>query len=194
MERRVQFKAEGNNLLLAKMDERRGDFDASIPRAGADELLKRLIIGRPAVRISGTVLLDRPDEDSVGAKDFRPAYCGGKEVSVAERHVGHGNGFANELVLGSFGYGDGRVSKRGASDVAEEVDFEAQEVAEPKCFGDGAGGLQLPVLGALSIAEVKSVGIVIAGGERGTDGGVHSSGEADNSARAVVGHRFMLAD
>lgn len=194
MERCVQFKAESDNLLLAKMDERRGDFDASLACAGSNELLKRLIIRGPAVGISGAVLLDRADEDSARAEDFRPAYGGGEKVRVAKGDIGYGNGFANGLVLGSFGDADARVGEGGASDAAEKVDFKVQEVVESQSFGNGTGGVQLAAFCTLSIAEVKGVGIVIAGGESSTNGGIHSSGEADNSARAVLGHRFMLAD
>src|ERR1700751_2196514 len=107
MERRIQFKAEGDNLLLAKMDKRRGNFDASIARAGADEFAKCLIIRRPAVGIARTVLLHRADENGAGAEDFRPAYCGREEMRVAKWDVGHRNGFADRLMLRRFGHGDG---------------------------------------------------------------------------------------
>src|ERR1700760_2047284 len=91
MEGRRQFKAEPHDLLLPHMDERRGNFDVSVARAGADKLLKSLIIGRTAVRIAGTVLLHRPDQDGLRAQDLGPADGGRQEMRVAKRYVGDRN-------------------------------------------------------------------------------------------------------
>ena len=49
------------------------------------------------------------------------------------------------------------------------------------------GGFQFAALGALAVAEVEGVGLVVAGGEGGADGRVHASGEADYGAGAGVG-------
>src|SRR6185437_11081192 len=95
MERRIQFKTERHNLLLAKMDERGFNFDASVACSRADKLLKRLIIDRSAVGIAGAVRLNRADEDGLGSQHFGPAYGGGEEVGVAERDVGYWYRFAN---------------------------------------------------------------------------------------------------
>jgi hypothetical protein len=77
MEGSAKFKAERHDLLLSEMDERGGDFDASIAGSGADKLLKRLIISGTAVGVAGAVRLDRADEDGLRGEEFGPAYgCG----------------------------------------------------------------------------------------------------------------------
>lgn len=219
MEGRMQFKAEGHNLLLAEMDERGGDFDASVARSGANKLPKRFVIRGAAVRITGAVLLDRADEDGARAEHLGPAYGGGEEVRIAEGNVGDGDLhptdvdlsvhpvnedlftgtpvvgapiFADGLSFGGFGNRDSGVGEGGASDATEEIDIKVQKIAEAEAFSDGAGGLQLAALGALPVAEVERVGIVVAGGKGGADGGIHASGEADDGARAGVGHTLIF--
>ena len=63
MERRGQFKAKLDDLTLSHMDERSDNFDVSVAGAGANKLLKCLIVGGTAVGIPGAVLLDGADQD-----------------------------------------------------------------------------------------------------------------------------------
>ena len=186
MEGRGEFKAAADYLVLAHGDKRRFDADGAVARAGADELLKGLVVGGTAVGIAGAVLLDGADVDGLGAEHLCPTDGGGEEVRVAEGNIGDGNAGADSVGVGPvrrrFGDGDAAVGKGGAADDAEEVDGERKELCELEFVGDGAGGLELALLGALAIAEVQGVGLVLLRGDGGADGGVHAAGEADDGA------------
>src|SRR5580698_3739885 len=91
MQGRAQFKAKRNDLLLPHMDEWSNDFDVCVFCSGADKLLKGLIIGRTAVRVAGTVLLDGADKDFFCAQNLGPADSSRKKVRIAERDVGDGD-------------------------------------------------------------------------------------------------------
>src|SRR5271170_5866344 len=184
MERSGQFKAKLNDLTLAHMDERSDDFDVSLPSSSADKLLKRLIIRGTAVGIAGTVLLDGPNQHLFRPQHLGPADSGGEEVSVTKWNVGDRNRLANRFCFRSIRYSDRGVGQRRASDLAEDVDPEMQELGEMQRLGYGAGALQLAPLSTLAVAEVKSVSLIVAGRESGTDGRVHSPGKAHYRARA----------
>jgi len=186
MERRRQFKAELNDLAFSHMDEGCEYLDGAVAGAGSDELLEGLVVGGAAVGIAGAILLDGPDDDVGGAEDFGPADGGGEEVGVAEGDVGDGDGFAYWLgvgcVMGRNGDSDVGVGEGGSADLSEDVDAEGQELDAAEGMGDGAGALEFALLGALAVAEVEGVGVEVAGGEGGADGGVHAAGEADDGA------------
>ena len=165
MERRTEFNPEADDLPLAEMDEGRDDPDGAVPCAGADELIEGVVVGRPAIRVAGAILLDRADKDGCRAEDLGPTDGGGKKVRVAEGDVGDGNfgpgavgrslielGLAG--VRGRGGDGDGWVGKGGAADAAEEAGTKGKEVAETDGGGHGLGGAELAGLGALAIADV----------------------------------------
>ena len=61
-----------------------------------------------------------------------------------------------------------------------------EELRELELVGDGAGGVELALLGALAVAEVERVCLVLARRDGGADGRVHTAGEADNGARACA--------
>lgn len=184
MEGRSQFNPKRDNLLLAEMDERRVDFDASVAGAFADKLLEGMVIGGAAVGVSRAILLHRADDDLLGSDDFGPAYGGGEEVGVAERNVGDRDGCANGLVLGGLRDCNAGIGERRSPDAPEEVDPEVEKVLKTKSLSNGAGRLQLPAFSALPVAEVEGVGVVIAGSEGCAYSGVHASGEADDGARS----------
>src|ERR1700722_18764752 len=99
MERGGQFKAKLNDLILPHMDERSDDFDVCVAGPGRDEPLKSFVIGGTTIWIAGTVLFDGPDEHFFRSQHLGPAYGRGEKVSVAERNVGDGDGFADRLVF-----------------------------------------------------------------------------------------------
>ena len=72
MEGRGQFKAAADYLVLAHRDKRSFDADGAVARAGANELLKGLVVGGTAVGIAGAVLLDRTDVDRPRRRAPRP--------------------------------------------------------------------------------------------------------------------------
>ena len=106
-------------------------------------------------------------------------------MRVAEGHVGDGNAAADGSVRrpAALGHGDVGVGQGRAADDAEDVDGERQELASCSSRSDGAGAGQFALLGALAIAEVEGVGLMLARGDGGADGGVHAAGEADDGAR-----------
>src|SRR5882757_1110251 len=72
MEGRGEFKAAADYLVLTHRDKGCFDTDGAIARAGANELLKGLVVGRAAVGIAGAVLFDRSDVNGLGSEDLRP--------------------------------------------------------------------------------------------------------------------------
>src|SRR5271165_4464283 len=144
------------------MDEGGRDFDVSLARAGANDLLEGFIVRGAAVGIAGAVLLDGADEDGSGPQHLGPTDGCGQKVGIAKRHIGDGNRLANRGVLRCAGNGDGGVGERRAADAPEDIDLEMEKVAEIKGCSDLAGALQLTAFGALSVAEVEGIGLVVA--------------------------------
>jgi hypothetical protein len=100
-----EFKAAADYLVLAHGDKRRFDADGAVARAGADELLKGLIVGGAAVGITGAVLLDGANIDRLRAEHFRPTDGGGEKVRVAEGNVGDRDAAADGVLI-CRGFGD----------------------------------------------------------------------------------------
>src|SRR5580704_4545769 len=75
MERRAQFNSQPDNLFLAHRNQ--GRFHADIPLFCAffDELVEGVIVRRSAVRITRTILLNRPDHHRLRAKNLCPTDC-----------------------------------------------------------------------------------------------------------------------
>jgi len=183
MERSRQFKAKLNDLTLSHMDERSENFDVSLFGPGANELLKCLIVSGTTVRVARAILLDGADDDLLRAEDLGPADGGGQKMGVAEGHVGDGNRLPNRFGGWSVGHGDIDVRECGTADLAKDVDPEGKKLGEIEGFSNGAGAFELAALGALAVTEVEGVGLVVAGGKGGADGGVHAPGETENGAR-----------
>jgi len=60
--------------------------------------------------------------------------------------------------------------------------MEMEKVAEIKGCSDLAGALQLTAFGALSVAEVEGIGLVVARRKSRAYSGIHASGKADDSS------------
>ena len=84
----AQFNPLFDDLVLAQPDQRRYHFKPGL-RAGShrNQLIKNTIIFRAAVRVAGTVRLDRADIDSVRADDLGPGDCNRKKVGVTEGNI-----------------------------------------------------------------------------------------------------------
>jgi len=140
MEGRREFKAAADYLVLTHRDKGCFDTDGAIARAGANELLKGLVVGGTAVGIAGAVLLDCTDVDGLGSEDLGPTDGGGEEVRVAEGDIGDGDGSADLVLVGRrVGDLDRGVGKGRAADDAEDVNGEREELCELELGGDGAG-------------------------------------------------------
>ena len=72
-----------------------------------DDLVERFIVSRTTVRISGTILLNCPNENPFSPDNLSPAYCDGQKMSIAEGDIGHGNVLTQGMALGHGDVGVG---------------------------------------------------------------------------------------
>jgi len=169
--------------VLAHGDKRCFDADGTVASTGTDELLKGLVVSGPAIRVAGAVLFDGSDVDGLGAKHLCPTDGGGEEVRVAEGNISDGDAGADDVWVGPLrrriGNGDAAVGKRGAADDAKEINGERKKLCELELVGDGPGGLEFALLGALSVAEVQGVGLMLLCRDGGADGRIHAAGKAN---------------
>src|SRR5260370_14405051 len=90
MQWRAEFHASPDDFALLQRDHRRDNLDSCFrPHADAYQFLKCPVILRPAVRVSGTVLFDDADVDSLRANGFSPTHRHGKKMRVSKPHLGH---------------------------------------------------------------------------------------------------------
>ena len=155
------------------MNERGCDLDIPVAGAGTDQLPKGVIVGRAAVRVAGTVLLNRADKDRPGIDGLSPADRRAQKVSVAKRYIRDWDFRADRLRR--VRHRDGRVRKRGAADHAEQVKPEMQKALDPDCLCHGASALKLTRFRSLPIGDVQCAGLVVPSRQRGAHAGIHAA-------------------
>src|SRR5437763_23055 len=97
MEGSTQFKATADDVSLTHGDQRSHNFNSSFLGACANNLVKRLVIRRAAIRITRTVLFHCPDVDFFRAEHFRPTYGNCEKVCIAEGDIRDRNVLPNGM-------------------------------------------------------------------------------------------------
>ena len=72
--------------FFSHMDDRRNDSDFRFRLCShTNELIKRLIVIWPTIRVTRTVLGHSSDENQLGSDDFCPRGCDGEKMSISKR-------------------------------------------------------------------------------------------------------------
>src|SRR3974390_648121 len=156
MQRCAQVESPPHDFALLHADYRSHHFN---PRFGlcasANQLLKHAVIFRPAIRIPGAVFLHGADVNRTCADGLGPAHRGAQKVSIAEGHVGYGDGARPRLHQLILGYLNLRVCERGAADCPKMVELDHQPLSDAVKIGNLLKGAPFSLLRPLAIACVE---------------------------------------
>src|ERR1700687_242998 len=93
MQRRADFDAPANDSALGQLNHWSNDLDACLGASShAYQLLKYAVVLCTTIGVAGAIFGHCANPHRAGANSLRPAYRHGKEMRVAKRHVGNGNG------------------------------------------------------------------------------------------------------
>src|SRR5208337_4024348 len=123
-------------------------------RACAYQLLKHAVVFRPAIGVAGTVFRDRADVDGLGANGLRPAHRDAQKMSIAKRHVGHGNlastgSRSAQLILW---YRNSLIRQGRAADGTEMIQLDDEPLAHAVEIGNLLERAPLALLRSLPVA------------------------------------------
>src|SRR5207248_259276 len=102
-------------------------FDATSFGSGFDYPIKCLIIGGSAIRVAGTVLLDRTNIYLRRAQHFRPTDRCRQEMGIAKGNVSDRNIAADQVGLR---HRDVRVCERGSTYLPEGIVLDNQSLPD----------------------------------------------------------------
>ena len=120
-----------------------------------------LVIGRAAVRISRTVLLDSANIDFFRSQHLGPTDRDREKMGIAEGDVSDRDVVADGVRLG---HGDIGIGQGRASDGAQGFVSHQQAVTYAQAVADSQECVTLALFGALPIADVNCGRLEIAGG------------------------------
>src|SRR5262249_15116786 len=130
------------------------------------------IVSRPAVGISGAVLLDRTNEYFRRANHFGPTHCYREKMRISKRNIRDRNISPEQMRLWNL---DFFVCERRAANSLQSFVSHRQPLVNTKAVTNAQKRLSLARLGPLTVADVQRSGLVIARCQRGTDARVHPS-------------------
>jgi hypothetical protein len=168
------------------------DANQSIFGSRRDELVEGLVVRRPAVRISGAVLLHGANVYQRGSEHLGPAHGDREKVRVAERDVGDGHLRAN--LRPGRGHRQRGIGERRTANLAERLVAHHQAALDSKAVADFRERSLLASLGALSVGDMQGGNVFrafFAHGERGANGRIHASGESDYGINRA-GHKLIF--
>src|SRR6516164_5633529 len=157
MQRCAQVESPPDDFALLHADYRSHHFNLRFGLcAYADQLLKHAVILRPAIRVPGAVFLHGADVNRSCADGLGPAHRRAQKVSIAEGHVGYGDGASrsrlHQLILG---HSNPRVCERGSADCAKMVELDHQPLSDAVKIGDLLKSAPFSLLRPLAIACVE---------------------------------------
>ena len=97
----------------------------------SNQILKRLIIRWPAIRIARAVLLHRPDEHRLRAQHFGPAHRRRKKMRIAKRNIRHRNPRSDARpARPRFRHVDPLIRQRRPANSPEKIQPQRQKILE----------------------------------------------------------------
>ena len=119
LQRSSEPDACADDFLFFHMDDRRNDPNLRFRLCShTNEPIKRLIVIRPTIRVTRTVLGDSSDENQMGPDDFCPGRCDGEKMSISKRNIAGRDFF---LLQVCFCNRDSSVRQARSADLAQMV-------------------------------------------------------------------------